>query len=109
MLSLERREHNTFGRRINGLGFRRSFAHYALAHRYALINIARFPTYNGIGNLDDSALPRNETMTFNNIGIPVMQRPRCVLDTEAVKIGRRKRLQHPSLDNHITFCRAVRF
>jgi hypothetical protein len=57
MLSLERREHNTLGRRIDGLEFRRSVAHYALAQRHVLINIARFPTYNGIGNLDDFAFP----------------------------------------------------
>jgi hypothetical protein len=59
--------------------------------------------------LDDSALPRNETMAVNKVGLPLMQRPRCVLDTGAVKIGRCKRLQHPSLGNHITFRRAVHF
>jgi hypothetical protein len=49
---------STLSRRINAWDFGRRFAQYALAQRYKVVKIARFPTYSGIGRkLNDSALP----------------------------------------------------
>jgi hypothetical protein len=59
------------------------------------------------GKLATTHCRGNGSMAFSKIGLPAMKRPRCVLDTEAVKIGSRKRLRHPSSGNHISLSGAV--